>query len=78
MNIPKAAKNPDEIVLQDLKLFHLEKLENNYIWLGVYGKNGKSYHLHINVNDNKLNWYWYDCNDDWLNDSGDKYDQQPN
>ena len=71
MNIPKAAKNPDEIVLQDLKLFHFEKMSDNYIWAGVYGKNGKSYHLHINVNDNKLNWYWYDCNDDWLNNSND-------
>lgn len=72
--IPKAAHNPDEIILKDLQLFHLEKMSNDYLWLGVYGKDGSMYHLHIHAKDNNLKWYWYDCNDDWLETFKEKHD----
>ena len=41
-------ENPDEIVLRDVEMFHLESMEEGRaVWLGIYLNNGKMYHLNI-------------------------------
>ena len=36
-------ENPDEIVLKDIEMFHLESMNERSLWIGVYGKDGKIY-----------------------------------
>lgn len=44
----KFVKNPDEIVLEDVKMVHYETLEEGRaVWLGIYLNNGKVYHMNI-------------------------------
>jgi len=40
-------KNPDEFVLEDVKLFHWENLDTDVYWCGIYLNDGKIFHLHI-------------------------------
>ena len=41
-------KNPDEIILEDVKMVHFETMEEGRsVWLGIYLNNGKMYHLNI-------------------------------
>jgi hypothetical protein len=41
-------KNPDEIVLEDVKMVHYETMEEGRaVWLGIYLNDGKIYHLNI-------------------------------
>lgn len=50
-------KNPDEIVLEDIKMFHYEVMEDNRsVWMGIYMNDGKIYHL--NISGNQLNAYY--------------------
>ena len=51
-------ENPDEIVLRDVEMFHLESMNERTLWIGVYGKDGKIYHLNISANCDKLTYYW--------------------
>ena len=51
-------ENPDEIVLQDIQMFHLESMNERTLWIGVYGKDGKIYHL--NITGDQLKYYWSD------------------
>jgi len=51
-------ENPDEIVLEDIKMFHLESMNERSLWIGVYGQNGKIYHL--NITGEQLRYYWSD------------------
>jgi hypothetical protein len=53
-------KNPDEIVLEDVKMVHLENLTENALWVGVYMNNNKIYHLNIVAKDNELKYFWSD------------------
>ena len=53
-------ENPDEIVLEDVKMFHLESMNERTLWVGVYTQNGKTYHLNISANGDKLNYWWSD------------------
>jgi hypothetical protein len=53
-------ENPDEIVLKGIDLFHLESMNENTLWIGVYGKDGKIYHLNISAHRGKLRYYWSD------------------
>ena len=53
-------ENPDEIVLEDVKMFHLESMNERALWIGVYTQNGKIYHLNISAKDDKLRYYWSD------------------
>ena len=57
-------ENPDEIVLEDVKMFHLESMNERTLWVGVYTQNGKTYHLNISANGDKLKYYWSDETDD--------------
>jgi hypothetical protein len=44
----KFIKNPDEIILEDVKMIHYETMEEGRaVWLGIYLNNGKMYHLNI-------------------------------
>ena len=54
------AENPDEIVVEGVKMFHLESMNERTLWVGVYGENGKIYHLNISANGDKLRYYWSD------------------
>jgi hypothetical protein len=51
-------ENPDEIVLEDIKMFHLESMNERAFWIGVYGQYGKIYHL--NITGDLLKYYWSD------------------
>ena len=44
-----SSTNPDEIVLEDAKMFHLESMNERTLWVGVYTQNGKTYHLNISA-----------------------------
>jgi hypothetical protein len=50
--------NPDEIVLDDVKMFHLEQMSNSHLWVGCYTEDNKIYHLNIFAKDDKLKYYW--------------------
>jgi len=53
-------ENPDEIVLQDIQMFHLESMNERTLWIGVYTENDKIYHLNISADGDKLKYYWSD------------------
>ena len=41
-------KNPDEIVLEDIRMFHYETMEEGrHVWIGIYMNDGKIYHMNI-------------------------------
>ena len=54
----KWIKNPDEIVLEDVKMFHLESMNERTLWVGCYTKDDKIYHLNISANGDKLDYWW--------------------
>lgn len=53
-------ENPDEIVLQDIQMFHLESMNERTLWIGVYTEDDKIYHLNISADGDKLRYYWSD------------------
>jgi len=53
-------ENPDEIVLEEVKLFHLESMNERSLWIGVYTEDDKIYHLNISADGDKLKYYWSD------------------
>jgi hypothetical protein len=53
-------ENPDEIVLEEVKLFHLESMNERTLWIGCYTQDGKIYHLNISADGDKLRYYWSD------------------
>ena len=67
----KFVKNPDEIVLEDVKMVHYETMEEGRaVWLGIYMNDGKMYHMNIG-GDNLRVYYSYEGNDpnitEWTN-----------
>ena len=54
-------ENPDEIVLENVKMFHLENMNSNALWVGCYTQDGKIYHL--NISGDQLKYYWSDETD---------------
>lgn len=53
-------ENPDEIVLQDIQMFHLESMNERTLWIGVYTESDKIYHLNISADGDKLRYHWSD------------------
>jgi len=53
-------ENPDEIVLEEVKMFHLESMNERSLWIGVYTEDDKIYHLNISADGDKLKYYWSD------------------
>ena len=43
----KDEKNPDEFVLEDVKMVHLENMDTDVYWCGIYLNDGRIFHLHI-------------------------------
>jgi hypothetical protein len=52
--------NPDEIVLEDVKMFHLENMSNSHLWAAAYCEDGRIFHLNISAKGGKLIYYWSD------------------
>jgi hypothetical protein len=50
--------NPDEIVLENVRMFHLESMNPQSLWCGIYTENNETYHLNISAKDNELVYYW--------------------
>ena len=40
-------ENPDEIVLENVEMFHLENMTEDVYWCGIYLNDGRIFHLHI-------------------------------
>ena len=40
-------QNPDEFVLKDIGMFHLENMTQDVYWCGIYLNDGRIFHLHI-------------------------------
>ena len=53
-------ENPDEIVLQDIAMFHLESMNERTLWIGCYTQDGKIYHLNISADGDRLSYWWSD------------------
>ena len=51
-------ENPDEIVLGEVELFHLESMNERSLWVGIYTQDKKIYHLNISADGDKLKYYW--------------------
>ena len=52
-------KNPDEIVLENVKMFHYETMEEGrHVWKGIYMDDGRIYHMNISSHENELNVYF--------------------
>ena len=57
-------ENPDEIVLENVKMFHLESMNERALWIGCYTQDGKIYHL--NISGDQMKYYWSDETPDEL------------
>ena len=53
-------ENPDEIVLEEVKMFHLESMNERSLWIGCYTQDDKIYHLNISADGDRLRYYWSD------------------
>ena len=52
-------KNPDEIVLEDVRMVHYETMEEGRnVWIGIYTNDDKIYHMNIGCHNDKLNVYY--------------------
>ena len=52
--------NPDEIVIENIKMFHLENMSPEHLWMSVNCEDGRLYHLNIFAKGGKLKYYWSD------------------
>lgn len=58
-NFPKTEeRNPDEIIVQDIEMFHAEMLSSDALWIGITRKNGQIDHYNICVKGKKLSTLW--------------------
>ena len=51
-------KNPDEIVVKDIDMFHMEMMDDGFMWIGIYHKNGQVDHFNITAKGKKLSTIW--------------------
>jgi hypothetical protein len=51
-------KNPDEIIVQDIEMFHMEMMNDDAMWIGITRKNGQVDHLNITTKGKKLSVLW--------------------
>jgi hypothetical protein len=54
----KRIENPDEIVLEDVKMFHLENMSPEHLWVAAYCEDDRIFHLNISAKGGKLKYYW--------------------
>jgi hypothetical protein len=50
--------NPDEFVLEDVKMVHLESMSPKHLWLSVNCEDGLLFHLNISAKGDRLQYYW--------------------
>jgi hypothetical protein len=52
----KELYNPDEFLLDDIKDYHYEVMdEGHHVWMAFYFENGSTGHLNIFLNDGRIN-----------------------
>lgn len=51
-------KNPDEVIVQDIEMFHMEMMNDDAMWIGITRKNGQIDHLQITTKGKKLSVLW--------------------
>jgi hypothetical protein len=56
--VDKRQKNPDEIVVENIKMFHLENMSPEHLWAAAYCEDGRIFHLNISAKGGKLTYYW--------------------
>ena len=56
----ESVENPDEVVLENVKLFHLEQMNEKSLWIGCYTEDNRIFHLNISADGDKLKYYWSD------------------
>jgi hypothetical protein len=56
----RTIQNPDEFVLEDVKMVHLESMSPEHLWVGCYTKDNRIFHLNIFANGDRLLYYWSD------------------
>jgi len=49
-------RNPDEIVLEDIKMWHYESMSNGAVWMGIYLEDGRIYHMTITGQNLQINY----------------------
>ena len=55
----KETENPDEIIVQDIEMFHAEVMEEGKsIWIGIYHKSGRIDHYNIVLKEKKIITLW--------------------
>lgn len=73
-------KNPDEIVLENVRMVHYETMEEGRaVWLGIYMNDGKMYHLNIGGDNLYVNYSYEGNNSDaklkeWSEDAQKYYE----
>jgi hypothetical protein len=51
-------KNPDEIIVRDIEMFHAEMMGPDALWIGITRKNGQIDHYNVMVKGKKLSTLW--------------------
>ena len=49
-------ENPDEFVLENVKMVHWENMNENSYWCGIYLNDGRIFHLNISGDNLKVNY----------------------
>ena len=52
----RTIKNPDEFVLEDVKMVHWENMDTDVYWCGIYLNDGSIFHLHIGGDNLRVNY----------------------
>jgi hypothetical protein len=51
-------QNPDEIVVENVKMVHFEMMDDGLLWCGIYHQNGQVDHFNIFANGDKIGTLW--------------------
>ena len=51
-------KNPDEIIVRDIDMVHFERMDDGFLWCGIYHKSGRIDHFNVIVKGKKLDTLW--------------------
>ena len=61
----KELYNPDEFLLDDIKDYHYEVMdEGHHVWMAFYFANGSTGHLNIFLNDGRIQTRYEEWNDE--------------
>lgn len=56
-DLNETIKDPDEFVLEDVKMIHYEVMHpKEFVWMGIYTNDGKIYHLNITGDNLKVRY----------------------